>query len=127
MPSQPHLTLPDALGAAISILVLLAGMAAVLLSTTRAGPWLWRMMLVGAILGGSLAQLRYAEGHCSWSVGWPFAVTRVHTNCGDVWATSRPNAVARIGNIAIAMTAMVLAGSSCVIIGRRRRARREAP
>jgi len=120
MPSHPHLTLPDVLGAAISILVVLIGITAVLRSTTCLGRLLWRMMLAGAILGGILAQLRYADGQCSWAVGWPFAVTRVHTNCADVWSTSDPSALARIADIVVAMAAVVLAGSSLLLVGRRR-------
>ena len=113
-----HLTPPDVLGAAISLLVLLMGITGVLRSNTRVGRLIWRMMLVGAILGGVLAQLKYADGQCSWVVGWPFAVTRVQTACTDVWLTFGPSALARIGDIVVAMAAVLLAGSSLLFIRR---------
>jgi hypothetical protein len=100
------------------MLVLLGGVIAALRSNTRLGRLLWRLMLVGAILGGVLAQLKYADGECSWVVGWPIAVTRVQTNCSDVWFTSGPSLLARIGDIVAAIAAAVLAGSPLLLIRR---------
>jgi hypothetical protein len=121
-----NLTPPDALGVTISVLVLLIGVAAALRSSTRVGRFLWRLMLAGAILGGVLAQLRYADGQCSWVVGWPFAVTRVQTNCGDVWSEVGPSVLARIGDIVVAMAAVLLAGSSLPLVRRGRPTRDDA-
>ena len=56
------MTLPDVLGVALSILVLLGGIAAVLHSHSRAGRLLWRTMLAGAILGGFLANWNMPTG-----------------------------------------------------------------
>jgi hypothetical protein len=66
-----------------------------------------------------LAQLKYADGKCSWVVGWPFAVTRVQTACTDVWLTSGPSVLARIGDIVVAIAAVLLAGGSLLLVGRR--------
>jgi hypothetical protein len=118
-----NLAPPDALGVTISILMLLIGVAAAGRSTTRVGRFLWGLMLAGAILGGVLAQLRYGDGQCSWVVGWPFAVTRVQTNCADVWSTFGPSVLARIGDIVVAMAAVLLAGNSLPLVRRIRLAR----
>ena len=106
----------------ISLLVLLIGVAGALQSTTRVGRFRWRLMLVGAILGGLLAQLRYTEGPCSWVVGLPFAVTRVQTNCGDVRWTTGPSVLARVGDIVVGIATVVLAGS-LFLLARSRRAK----
>jgi hypothetical protein len=118
-----NLTRSDALGATSSILVLVIGVAAALRSTTRVGWFLWHLLLAGAILGGVLAQLRYASGQCSSVVGWPFPVTGVQTNCGDVWSTFGPSVLARIGDIVFAMAAVLLAGSFLPLVRRSRPAK----
>jgi hypothetical protein len=116
--SQAVRTLPDVFGVAISLLVLLGGIAAVLHRHRRVGRLLWRMMLAGAILGGFLAQLKHADGPCSWIVGWPFAVTRVQNGCADVWFTSGPSVLARVGDIGVAMVAALLMSGFLLLIGR---------
>jgi hypothetical protein len=113
-------TLPEVLGVAVSILLLLAGITAALYSKTRVGRLLWRTMLAGVILGGVLAQVKYADGECSWIVGWPFVVTRFDNVCADVEFTSGPYLLARMGDIGVAMAAAFMVGGPLMLIRRKR-------
>jgi hypothetical protein len=106
IPDGLSLTIPDVLGAVLSCILLLTGVVVAMVGRRRQA--LWWSVVIGAVIGGALAQIKYPDGACSWAVGWPFAVTRVQTACGDVWLTHGPRVLARVGDITASIAASLL-------------------